>query len=85
MKEALFLSADLWMIFAGCTAAGTVIAIAYDFFPLPFDDANRTIFYTAAPATWGTQGFVYFRAYLALHDHRAALEAKPAHATGVIV
>ncbi|RRQ79999.1 transporter [Streptomyces griseofuscus] len=61
------------------TAAGTTIAITYDLFPLPFDDAHRTIFYTAALATWGTQGFVYFRAYRALHDHNAASDAKPAH------
>lgn len=67
------------------TAAGTTIAVTYDFFPLPFDDANRTIFYTAALATWGTQGFVYFRAYRALHDHNAASDANPARATGAPV
>ncbi|MER7910880.1 transporter [Streptomyces sp. NPDC096068] len=66
------------------TAAGTTIAITYDFFPLPFDDANRTIFYTAALATWGTQGFVYFRAYRALHDHEAALDANPSRTTGTL-
>ncbi|WP_238782959.1 transporter [Streptomyces monomycini] len=66
------------------TAAGTAIALTYDFFPLPFDDANRTVFYTAALATWGTQGFVYFRAYRALHDHDAAVDANPAHATAAI-
>ncbi|QWF84808.1 transporter [Amycolatopsis sp. CA-230715] len=58
------------------TAAATTIAITYDFFPFPFDDANRTYFYTAALATWGTQGFVYFFAYRALHNHNAALDAK---------
>ncbi|MFG3097999.1 transporter [Streptomyces sp. NPDC048202] len=57
------------------TAAGTTIALTYDFFPLPFDDANRTVFYTAALATWGTQGFLYFRAYRTLHDHNAASDA----------
>ncbi|MEU0368908.1 transporter [Streptomyces sp. NPDC006283] len=66
------------------TAAGTTIAITYDFFPLPFDDANRTIFYTAALATWGTQGFVYFRAYRALHDRNAASDANPTPATGAL-
>ncbi|MFK0184967.1 transporter [Streptomyces rubiginosohelvolus] len=66
------------------TAAGTAVAITYDFFPLPFDDANRTIFYTAALATWGTQGFVYFHAYRALHDHNAALDANPARTTGTL-
>ncbi|WP_031068169.1 hypothetical protein [Streptomyces sp. NRRL WC-3742] len=64
------------------TAAGTAIAITYDFFPLPFDDANRAIFYTAALATWGTQIFVYFRAYRVLHDRNAALDANPARAVG---
>ncbi|MFE1954645.1 transporter [Streptomyces sp. NPDC059524] len=63
------------------TAAGTTIAITYDFFPLPFDDASRTIFYTAALTTWGTQGFVYFRAYRALHNHNAASAANPTHAS----
>ncbi|MFD8295110.1 transporter [Streptomyces bauhiniae] len=63
-------------IWAGLvTAAGTTIALTYDFFPLSFDDANRTIFYTAALATWGTQGFVYFRAYRTLHDLNAASDA----------
>ncbi|GGQ73843.1 transporter [Streptomyces flaveolus] len=66
------------------TTAATTIAITYDFFPLPFDDANRTIFYTAALATWGTQGFVYFRAYRALHDRDAASDANPARPTGAL-
>lgn len=70
----------LWTALA--TAAGTTIAVTYDFFPLPFDDANRTLFYTAALATWGTQGFVYFRAYRALHDRDAALDSNPARTTG---
>ncbi|MFF9675899.1 transporter [Streptomyces eurythermus] len=64
------------------TAAGTTIAITYDFFPLPFDDANHTIFYTTALATWGTQGFVYFRAYRALHARNAALDPYPARTAG---
>lgn len=58
------------------TAAGVAIALTYDFFPLPFDDADRTIFYTAALATWGTQGFVYFLAYRALHDENVASDAR---------
>ena len=66
------------------TVAASVIALTYDFFPLPFDDANRTIFYTAALATWGTQGFVYFLAYRALHNHNEALVAQPAPAAGAI-
>ncbi|MFF9344999.1 MULTISPECIES: transporter [unclassified Streptomyces] len=77
--------AKLLAIWTGlATAAGTTIALVYDFFPLPFDDANRTIFYTAALATWGTQGFVLFHAYRALHDHNAASDANPARATGAL-
>ncbi|MFD5248221.1 transporter [Amycolatopsis sp. NPDC058340] len=64
------------------TAAATTIAITYDFFPFPFDDANRTIFYTAALATWGTQGFVYFFAYRALHNHNVASGAKTSQEAG---
>lgn len=54
------------------TAAASTIAIIYDFFPLPFDDQNRTFFYTAALATWGAQGVIYFFAYRALHAHNVA-------------
>jgi hypothetical protein len=55
------------------TAAASAIAVTYDFFPLPFDDESRTIFYAAALAAWGSQGFVYFFAYRALHDHNEAV------------
>lgn len=55
------------------TAAGATIAIVYDFFPFPFDDASHTFFYTAALATWGTQGFVYFFAYRALDNRTNAV------------
>ena len=59
------------------TAAGLFVALTYDFFPLPFDDADRTIFAISALATWGTQLFVYFFAYRALHDHNVATESAP--------
>ncbi|RAV00114.1 transporter [Mycolicibacter senuensis] len=58
------------------TAAGTTIAVTYDFFPLPFDDELRTIFYTAALTTWGAQGLVYYLAYRAMHAHNTAADAK---------
>ncbi|MER5390877.1 transporter, partial [Saccharopolyspora sp. NPDC002686] len=54
------------------TAAASAIAITYDFFPIPGDDAHRTLFYIAALAVWGTQMFAYYFAYRALHDHNAA-------------
>jgi hypothetical protein len=59
------------------TLAAAVIAWTYDFFPFSFDDPDRTFFYTAALATWGTQGFVYFLAYRALHDHNVATRLRP--------
>jgi hypothetical protein len=61
---------SLWT--AAVTAMACFIAITYDFFPLSFDDADRTIFYTAALTTWGAQGQVYFLGYRALHDHDTA-------------
>ncbi|WP_063065690.1 hypothetical protein [Nocardia violaceofusca] len=60
------------------TAAGFAIAITYDFFPIPGDDELRTIFYTAALATWGTQLWMYFLGYRALHNHNEAADARPA-------
>ncbi|SFW86355.1 transporter [Amycolatopsis australiensis] len=58
------------------TAAGLTIAVLYDFFPIP-DDQYRTTFYTLALATWGTQLFIMFRAYRALHDHNVAIGIEP--------
>jgi hypothetical protein len=60
------------------TAAASVIAITYDFFPLPGDDEQRTLFYTAALATWGIQMCVYYFAYGALHRHNVAMGLEPA-------
>jgi hypothetical protein len=61
------------------TAAATAIAVIYDFLPLPFDDQYRTLFYTAALATWGTQGLVYFFAYRALHTHNVTTSSASHH------
>jgi hypothetical protein len=59
------------------SAAGVTIAVSYDFFPIP-DDQYRTTFYTLALATWGTQLFVYFHGYRALHDHNVHTGIEPA-------
>lgn len=60
-------------IWAGlATTAGFVVAVTYDFFPLPFDDEHRTMFAIFALATWGTQLFVYFHAYRAVHNANVA-------------
>ncbi|QYJ03514.1 hypothetical protein KUV85_14440 [Nocardioides panacisoli] len=64
------------------TAAACFIAITYDFFPFSFDDENRTIFYTAALATWGAQGIAYFHAYRAMHEHNVATDAASTETVG---
>ncbi|MEU3844051.1 transporter [Streptomyces sp. NPDC028635] len=81
-----YFSGRLWKIRARglavatalATAAGTAIALIYDFFPIPGDDEYRTIHYTLALTTWGVQLFVYFVAYRALHNHNVATGAEPA-------
>ena len=68
-----------WAVATGVnTIVAMVIAITYDFFPWPFDDAHRSYFYTAALATWGTQGFIYFKGYKALSDRNAREDAAAA-------
>lgn len=62
------------------TAAACAVAIIYDFFSIPGDDADHTVFAILALATWGTQLFLYYRAYGALHDHNVAM-GRPAEAT----
>lgn len=63
------------------TAAGSVIALTYDFFPPPGDDEHRTMFYIAALATWGFQMCVYYFGYRALHEHNERTDMrKPSHA-----
>ncbi|MEV8147443.1 hypothetical protein AB0O52_04750 [Arthrobacter sp. NPDC080073] len=60
------------------TLVAMMIAVTYDFFPWPFDDAYRSYFYTAALATWGTQGFFYFKGYKALYNRNAREDAAAA-------
>lgn len=64
------------------TAAATFIAIVYDFFPFPFDDENRTVFYTLALSTWGGQAVIYYHAYRALDAHNTAAGARATHTAG---
>lgn len=51
------------------TAMGSAIAATYDFYDVPGDDSNRTIFYTAALTTWALQLIVYYYAYRAMDEH----------------
>ncbi|WP_253859244.1 transporter [Prauserella alba] len=60
------------------TTAACIIAVTYDFFPIPGDDEHRTIFYIAALATWGFQMCVYYFAYRPLHEHNVATGVEPA-------
>ncbi|MBM0126768.1 transporter [Pimelobacter simplex] len=65
--------------------AGTVIALTYDFFPLP-DSVDpledRALFYTFALTVWGLQMLTYLFAYRALDAHDAARGLEPAHEHG---
>lgn len=61
--------------------AATVIALTYDFFPLPASVdplEDRALFYTFALTVWGLQMLTYFFAYRALHDHNVATGGTPA-------
>lgn len=59
------------------TLCGFLIAITYDFFPIPEDDMlDRPLFYTLALATWGLQMFTYYRAYDAFDAHNECIDAQ---------
>lgn len=82
----LYFATRLWKIaerghavrVAVVSAMGAVIAATYDFYWVPGDDHNRTLFYIGALATWGLQLTVYYYAYRALHNHNERIVAKPA-------
>ncbi len=80
----------LWAIgatrVAGATLAvslaATVIALTYDFFPLPASVdplEDRALFYTFALTVWGLQLLTYLFAYRALDAHNVATGAGAAH------
>lgn len=77
----VYFAARLWrvgerihaVLVGAVTAMGAVIAATYDFYDVPGDDPNRTIFYTAALTTWGLQLIVYYYAYRALDKHNRAV------------
>ncbi|MEN4446137.1 transporter [Mycobacterium sp. SM3041] len=77
----VYFAARLWragerkhaLLVGAVTAMGAVIAATYDFYDVPGDDPNRTIFYTAALTTWGLQLIVYYYAYRALDKHNRAV------------
>lgn len=48
------------------TAASLTIAVIYDFFSIPGDDADKTLFYTLALFTWAYLLIGFYHAYCAL-------------------
>lgn len=63
---------------AAVTAVACAVAVIYDFFSIPGDDEHHTVFAIIALTTWGTQLWIYYRAYAALHDHGATTRVAPA-------
>lgn len=85
----LYVVKRLWDIgatrVAGATLAvslaATVIALTYDFFPMPSSVdpiEDRPLFYTFALTVWGLQMLTYLFAYRALDDHNKASGIAPA-------
>ncbi|WP_280218271.1 transporter [Nocardia neocaledoniensis] len=82
----IYFSKRLWdigerghAVWAGvATACGFVIAATYDFVHIPGDDAEHTIFYIFALATWGLQMFAYYRAYRAFDAYNKRVDATEA-------
>lgn len=70
---------------AAATALNVVVASIYDFWRIPGDDANHTLFYTLALFTWGLAMLVIYRAYAAFaaHDKRVDAGLDPAAASPV--
>lgn len=72
-----------WVI--GATALNVVVASIYDFWRIPGDDANHTLFYILALFTWGLAMLVIYRAYVAFaaHNQRVGAGIAPVGASPV--
>ncbi|MFI2562239.1 transporter [Nocardia farcinica] len=60
------------------TVLNVVVASIYDFWRIPGDDTNHTLFYILALFTWGLTMLVIYRAYSAFAAH--GTRARPMHA-----
>ncbi|MEV6217248.1 transporter [Nocardia sp. NPDC051833] len=60
---------------AAVTALNVVVAAIYDFWRIPGDDANHTLFYTLALFTWGLAMLVVYRSYTAFATHNSRVGA----------
>ncbi|MCP2319314.1 hypothetical protein APR12_004681 [Nocardia amikacinitolerans] len=59
------------------TALGAFVAVIYDYFPIPGDDADHTLFYILAMSVWGLMLVTYYHGYRALEaSQRGAAAAK---------
>jgi hypothetical protein len=68
----------IWVLIA--TAAGIIVAGMYDFYHIPGDDADHTIFYIIALTTWALMLTVYFYAYRAMHNRNGPdMGRRPKH------
>jgi hypothetical protein len=63
-----------WVLAA--TAAGSIVAGIYDFYHIPGDNENHTIFYIIALTTWAFMLTAYYYAYRAMHNHNERIESE---------
>jgi hypothetical protein len=54
------------------TALGAYVAIIYDYFPIPGDDADHTLFYIVSLSIWALMIITFSRGYLALDETKSA-------------
>ncbi|MEN0138680.1 MAG: hypothetical protein AAGC80_26230 [Rhodococcus sp. (in: high G+C Gram-positive bacteria)] len=51
------------------TALGAFVAVIYDFFPIPGDDADHTLFYILALSVWALMLVTYYHGYRVLGEY----------------
>ena len=65
------------------TVLNVVVASIYDFWRIPGDDAEHTLFYILALFTWGLTMLVVYRSYVAFDAHNRAAEGSGYAASAV--
>lgn len=65
------------------TALGAFVAIIYDYFPIPGDDADHTLFYIISLSIWALMIVTFTRGYLALERSNAESDARTSAVDGV--
>ncbi|MBT2263435.1 hypothetical protein [Rhodococcus erythropolis] len=64
-------------------ALGAYVAIIYDYFPIPGDDADHTLFYMISLTIWALMIVSFSRGYLALERFNATADAHTSVREGV--